>query len=194
MKSNLKFITFKYYLMKRAFLLLMASSTLFLVHCNPKDEKDADNEKSSKLQDNDAEEEKTEKSSSNIEKAAAGYCDCFNNSSEELDPKMKRMIIKAGESDNPLQVIQTEMMKIKDPEEQQRLGQQIQAFTEGSAIEDCTNKITKRYKLNDKDPKMQRQVVKALEDNEDCELVSALMKIGINQANTNGSNKLSDEE
>ena len=182
--------------MKKTFLLLLTAGSLFFAGCNSNKEKESDKEeKTSTLRNNtDEEEETVESPSSDIKKAAMGYCDCFNESMDELDPRLKRMIIKAGESPNPIQVIQTEMMKVKDPEEQQKLGQQMQNYTEGGSIENCTNKISKKYDLNDQDPKVQRQMLNALEDNEDCEILVALMKIGMKQENTTRDNNISDEE
>ena len=84
-------------------------------------------------------------------------------------------------------VLQKEIVSISDPAEQQRLGQEMQKLSGSKELESCTKKLQQKYKINENDKATQRQILNALEDNEDCKLVAALMRIGLAQAEMNAN-------
>jgi hypothetical protein len=180
--------------MKKLLTACFFAAALVAFSCNPKDDNTKDKEKISKDDDeNKGKDEDESSSGSDLKKAAAGYCDCFNESYGNIDPKLKRIIIKAGKSDDPRTTLQNEMMKIDDEEEKQKMAQQMQQFSDESAINACTKKISKKYDLNEEDPKVQKKILAELEDNGDCELVAALMQIGLKEGDGN-KRKTNDEE
>ncbi len=176
--------------MTKFFLGLIAAYCLF-GSCNPKDNS-IDSEKSSRLKDKDKSQDdeaaNNDEETDNTQKVAKGMCNCMNGVLDGLSSKSKRMIIKAGNSSNPTQTLQSEIMKIEDPEEKQSISQEFKkvgSFSEDPEVKDCINKLEKKYNVNDKGQKVQKKIIKHLEENGDCEMVSALMKIGLKQNNMN---------
>jgi len=95
-------------------------------------------------------------------------------------------LIKAGNSSEPTQTLTNELMKITDEEEKQTLGREFQKIGQIESDQDmqnCVEKLNKKYNLKEGDKKMQNKIVKQLEEKEDCEVVAALMKIGIKEEN-----------
>lgn len=174
--------------MKKLVVVAMLATSMLTFSCNSKDDKGKDKDKDETVSNDDKIDEE-DNSSSDIKKAAAGYCDCFNESLGDMDPKMKRIIVKAGESDNPVQTLQSEMMKLGDQEEQQRLSEEMQKMN-SAEMEACGKRISKKYNIDENDKAMQKKMMKQLADNGDCEVLSALMKIGLSQMD----NGASDEE
>lgn len=175
--------------MKKFFVLVMAASCLF-ISCNPKDEKEKDGEEeTTKKKDKDADdEERNEDESDNSAKIATGVCNCMNSAVEGFSAQGKRIIIKAGNSSNPTQTLQTELMNIEDEEEKQKLGREFQslaAMEEDTDMKDCMEKLKKKYDFDENDRKAQQKVARALEDKEGCEVVTALMKIGMKEQKGN---------
>ena len=178
--------------MKKILLVAAAATTMLAFSCNPKDDKGTDKEGKTLKEDNTADDE--EGGSSDIKKAAVGYCECFNNNYGDIDPKIKKMLIKAGNSDDPMTTIQQEAMKISDPEEQQKISEEMQKMSNDKDMEACAKKLNKKYGLDENDKKTQRSVMKVLQDEEDCELLAALMKIGLAQSNNTMNSDGQDED
>jgi|GEM_PF-2783896 len=178
--------------MKKLLVVAIAATTMLAFSCNPKNDKGSDKEKRTSKEDSTAEDE--ESNDSDIRKAAVGYCECFNENFSEMDPKVRKMLIKAGNSDDPLSTIQKEVMKISDPEEQQRIGEEMQKMSDDKQMEACAKKITKKYGLDENDKKTQRALMKELQGEEDCELIAALMRIGLSQQGNTTEDSSLDEE
>ena len=79
-------------------------------------------------------------------------------------------------------VLQNEILNITDPAEQQRMGEEIQKLSSSTEMEACASKIEQKFKINENDRSTQREILSALEGNENCKLVAALMRIGLTQA------------
>jgi hypothetical protein len=175
--------------MKKFLVLAMAATSMLAFSCNPKNDKGTDKEKILK-DDSKAEDEDD---GSDLKKAAVGYCECFNDNFGDLDPKVKKMIIKAGNSDDPMSTLQREAAKIGDPEEQQRIGEEMQKMSTDKEMEACGKKISKKYGFDENDKKVQKRLMNYLLNEEDCEVLGALMKIGLSQSN-NTTDATDDEE
>jgi hypothetical protein len=119
---------------------------------------------------------------SDVQQAAIGYCDCFNQNFKNIDPKIKTIFTNAAESNDPLLFLQKELMSINDPKEQQRIGTEMQKLSDAGEMESCARKLEEKYKIDENDKATQKQMLNALKDKEGCEFVAALMKIGIYQS------------
>lgn len=179
--------------MKKTFLVFLAVASLCVWSCNSKDDKDKDKDdkvKVEKEKDDPENEVKDDNTSSGTAKAANELCDCFNENVSDVDPAMKKIIIKASNSSNPVTAMQNELMKIEDEQERTELAQDFQKWSENKEMEDCGNKIKKKYKLKDNDPKVQKAMLVALEDNGDCTLLAAMLKMAMKMK---GDNQIEDE-
>ncbi|RYZ62012.1 MAG: hypothetical protein EOO14_03540 [Chitinophagaceae bacterium] len=123
---------------------------------------------------------KTTKAQSSEAKATAELCDCINSSLKGMSPKVQNIFIRAGNSDRPLQVLQNEIVTISDAE-QMELFEQLQRFSSEPQLQKCTDDIRKKYGLDDNDRQAQERFLQSAKANKDCELVYALIKIGMQQ-------------
>ena len=158
-------------------------ASLCSVGCKSKADKPKEATEAS-MQENDAPKVAEEPVASNpeVREAAIGYCDCFNQNFKKVDPKIQAIFITAAESSDPLMVLQKEIFSITDPAEQQRLGEEMQKLWNSGEMEACAKKLEQKYRINENDRATQRQILQALEGNEECKLVAALMRIGLKQA------------
>lgn len=115
------------------------------------------------------------------EQATAEMCSCFNRALSSMNPNVKSIIVKAGHSSDPITTLQTELQKLAGTEGQQQIAQEFQQFENDPQLQECANQIKKKYNLDDKDKTAQERILKAAEKNQDCEVVYALMKIGLQQ-------------
>ncbi|MDQ3279324.1 MAG: hypothetical protein M3Q06_13425 [Bacteroidota bacterium] len=130
-------------------------------------------------------EEKTTATASNTEaKATAEMCDCINSSLKSMSPKIQQIFIRAGSSERPLQVLQNEIVTISD-KEQEELFTQLQRFSTDPKLQNCSEDIRKKYGLNPEDKAAQDRVLQHAKNIKDCELVYALIKIGMQQQSGN---------
>lgn len=173
--------------MKHLFSAMLLTGSFLLFGCNPSDNGNTKDEDENEAK-NDKDEDKDD-----VSKAAVAYCDCINEN-VELSSKSRKMIIKASKSDNPEQALQEEVMKITDEEDQVKIGQEFQQLESGSGINECSEKIQKKYKFKEGDTKVQRKLMKELEENDDCDLVAALMRIGMAAENQSSDDIMEDEE
>lgn len=123
---------------------------------------------------------KLAKPESNESKATAEMCACINSSLKGMSPKIQKIFIRAGNSDRPLQVLQNEIVTISD-QEQMELFEQLQRFSTEPQLQKCSDDIRKKYGLADNDKAAQERFLQAARSNKDCELVYALIKIGMQQ-------------
>lgn len=113
-------------------------------------------------------------------KAMAEMCACINSSLKGMSPKVQQIFIRAGNSDRPLQVLQNEIVTISDTE-QMELFEQLQRFSSQPQLQKCSDEVRKKYGFDDNDRQAQERFLKAAKANKDCELVYALIKIGMQQ-------------
>ncbi len=113
--------------------------------------------------------------------ATAELCDCVNTFLADMSPKVKQILINASKSDNPVQVLTTELQNVNSAEEQQRLAREFERFENDQQLQKCSDNIKKKYNLDENDKAAQQRVMKAAEENKNCEVLYALMKIGMQQ-------------
>lgn len=115
------------------------------------------------------------------EEATAEMCTCINSALANMSINIKKIIVKAGNSQDPQAVLEQELMKISNPQEQQRVAAEFQQFQNDTQLQQCSDRIRIKYNLDDKDEAAQQKIMKAAAANKDCEVVYALMKIGMQQ-------------
>ncbi len=133
------------------------------------------------------EEEEVDDSPRNIDKMAAGICNCMANVFDGVGDNAKRILIKAGKSSNPTQTMQNEIAKMDDQEEKQKLGEEftnLGTLAQDKGIQNCINKLEKKYNVSEEDTKAQKRIVQILEKDGDCSLVAALMNIAVKTKQT----------
>ena len=171
---------------KRLFFTLMTAGSLFFAACSDtKDKtKDEDEDKIEKADDKKEDEEDSE-DNADLRKGANAICDCFNENVSEVNPQMKKIIMKAANSDNPAMTMQNEMMKIEDVQERNQLGEEFQQWGENKEMEACSDKVKTKYDIKDDDTKTQKAVLKILEEKGDCEFLAAMLRMAMKmKANT----------
>ncbi|MBB1284218.1 hypothetical protein HRH25_07530 [Flavisolibacter sp. BT320] len=183
--------------MKKLFILFITASVLFTYSCtsgtNSKAETSEEKTVAGQTIDTNSEmpgkndtlahkkvETKTVKPESTESKATAEMCACINSSLKGMSPKIQQIFIRAGNSDRPLQVLQNEIVTISD-REQMELFEQLQRFSSEPQLQKCSDDIRKKYGLDDNDKAAQERFLQAARANKDCELVYALIKIGMQQ-------------
>ncbi len=173
--------------MKHFFLVLFTASCLIVFSCSPKDDKTTkDNTEKKHPKSDDATDDETTKddTSNDMTKAAGGVCNCMSDAMDGLSSKSKAIIIKAGASSDPTQTMKAELEKIDDADEKQKIGMEFQKFgklAQDPDMMDCVRKVEKKYNVDDKDIKAQKQIIRVLQDKENCDVVAALMNIGVKQ-------------
>lgn len=119
-------------------------------------------------------------------KAAAEMCACMNASLKDVSPRVQQVFIRAGNSERPLDVLRNEVVAMSD-KEQEELMVQLQRFSSDPKLQDCSGTILRKYGLDPDDEATQKRILQATKNNKDCELVSALVKIGMQQQTGNGN-------
>jgi hypothetical protein len=125
----------------------------------------------------------------NETKATAELCACVNNYLADMSPKVKQILIDASKSENPVVVLTTELQKIRSEEEQQQLAREFQKFENDQQLQQCSEDVKRKYNLDENDLKSRDRLLTAAEQNKDCEVVYALMKIGQQQGIGAGGNR-----
>jgi hypothetical protein len=113
---------------------------------------------------------------------AKDLCDCSNKSSSLVSPKMQKAIITASKNGGNIEAAMQKMAE-EDPTA-------LLADTEGlmkyaADFEKCTNDLEKKYddlKTMDEDKEIQDKFIKAFEESSNCELTTAMMKIGLRES------------
>ena len=159
-------------LFAKSFTILLLVSGLILSGCN-NDAKVKDKTSKEKKMDKDEE----ESGELDTEALATDVCDCISDLENGLSSRAKKIVIKAGNSDEPEVTMKEEILKITDAEEQEKIGKEFQGF-EDTNMEECMKKLQKKYPdVKNPDKKTQKKILSAIEDN--CsEFSAALMKIG----------------
>lgn len=178
--------------MKKCFVILLAAGTLVIGCHNEKTTEAAKVEETTRVSPTETRPDSTvktpdttvakkiTKAESSEAKATAELCSCINSSLKGMSPKVQNIFIRAGNSDRPLQVLQNEIVTISDAE-QMELFEQLQRFSSEPQLQKCSDDIRKKYGLDDNDRQAQERFLQAAKANKDCELVHALIKIGMQQ-------------
>jgi hypothetical protein len=119
-------------------------------------------------------------------KATVEMCACMNASLKDVSPRVQQVFIRAGNSERPLDVLRNEVVAMSD-KEQEELMVQLQHFSSDSKLQDCSGTIFRKYGLDPDDKATQERILQAAKNNKNCELVSALIKIGMQQQTANGN-------
>jgi len=181
-------------MIKKLFLTVMTASALFFVSCsNTKDEK-AKEKGDKEIVNEDDNKGKDDGDNSDLGKAATAFCDCFNENMPEVNSKMKKILMKAANSQNPTTALQNELMKIEDEQERADLAQEFQQWGENKEMEECSDKIKAKYDIKDNDPKTQKAILKKLEDNGDCTFLAAMLKMAMKMKGDTNNDGENDRE
>lgn len=169
--------------MKKVFFSLFLTGTLLIVSCNSNETTTANTSTTTK---NDTVETQQQGSETTIvedteTKAATELCACVNSYVADMSPKVRQILIDASKSANPVVVLTTELQKVKSEEEQQRLGKEFEKFANDQQLQNCSANLKKKYNLDENNKESRDKILKAAEQNKECEVLYALMKIGIQQ-------------
>jgi hypothetical protein len=113
--------------------------------------------------------------------AVAAFCPCVNSSLADMSPKVRRIVAEAGRHPQPLKVLGTELEKVTSAEEQNRLIREMERFQYDPVLQQCSENLKKQYQLDENDPATRDRLMEAAEENKECELVYALMRIALEQ-------------
>lgn len=172
--------------MKQLIFSLFIGSAVFAVGCNANETKTA--EKTTKKETTVATTaNEPSKAQDKETKAIAEVCTCFNTFLGDMSPKVKEIVIAAGNSNNPMTVLTTELQKVKGEAEQEQLVKEFKKLENDQQFKTCSEDIKKKYNLDDKDTASRDRMIKSAEQNKDCEIVYALMKIGMQQQVSGGA-------
>ena len=119
-------------------------------------------------------------------KATSEMCACMNASLKDVSPRVQQVFIRAGDSERPLDVLRNEVVAMSD-KEQEELMVQLQRFSSDPKLQDCSVTIFRKYGLDPDDKATQERILQAAKKSKDCKLVSALVKIGMQQQPGNGN-------
>jgi hypothetical protein len=185
--------------MKKLFFTLIVAGAAIGYGCNPGNNKASQKEENSVVSDTvatndekvDAESQPEKNNADAIvetteAKAAAEMCSCVNASLKDMSPRVQQTIIRAGNSEKPLQVLQNEVVAFSD-KEQDELLIQLQRFSDDPQLQNCSEKIGRKYGLNANDKASQEKLLQATKNSKDCELVHALIKISLQQQTEAGN-------
>lgn len=139
--------------LKFSFVCLLSSS-LFFLSCNlNKSEEGSDK-------------------SEEIGKAATQYCDCISKQTDKLSSKLKKAIIRASKEDDPETALKEEL-------EKNDLTQEFKESIDTDEADNCAKKAAKKYELDVEDKKVQEKVLAKIEDEDDCEISAAFLRMGL---------------
>lgn len=177
--------------------LSLVASLLLTVGCNQRTADDKDSDRITRDRDTEDRSEKDDRKSrdedeprddetsgsdGDIKKAAAAACECMSSWEGDLSRDAKQVLIRASESSNPIQALQREILAIDDPEAKQEVAQELAGMQDkekARELQDCTDRVDRKYKINSTSKSVQRQLISALEEESGCEVTTAFMKIGI---------------
>jgi len=166
-------------MMKKLFFVLMTAGALVIVSCSDTKDKKTGKEEKIEKEDNSKVEEENSDDNADMRNAATAICDCFNENVAEVNPRMKKIIMKAADSDNPGMTIQTEMMKIEDEQERNQLAEEFQKWGENKEMEACSEKVQAKYDIKKNDDKTQKAMLRILEEKGDCTFLTAMLKMAL---------------
>ncbi len=130
-------------------------------------------------------------------KISSDFCDCFEPVTEDMDPKSKRILVKAFNDESPQEVIETELGKIEDEGTRETITNEIRevaTFADNSKLQKCINDIKKNYKIKDIERKQAREIAVEMEDVDDCEVAAAIWKSAAQGPDPNANDSGTREE
>lgn len=113
---------------------------------------------------------------------AKDLCDCSSKSSSAVSPDLQKAIIEASKNGGD---IDEAMKKIanEDPIAAMKDAEGLMKYA--TDFEKCSKDLEKKYKdlkTLDKDKEIQDKMIKAFEESSNCELTTAMMKIGLRES------------
>lgn len=114
-------------------------------------------------------------------KATSELCACVNTYLVDMSPQVRQVIVNAGKSSMPLQTLAYQLQQVKGTAEQEQLLRELEKFESNPQLQRCADGIKQKYSLDDTNPNAWEKVLKAAGENKDCEVLYALMKIGLAQ-------------
>ena len=127
--------------MRFAFLSVAISCGLFFAGCGTNDKTPGVGDTSKEVS---PIEKATEKAPDNEVKAVDELCSCFNSFMANMSPRVKRILVDAGKSSHPEQVLPAEIQKIKGVEEQERLVMEFEQFQNNDQLQQCSANIQQK--------------------------------------------------
>ncbi len=181
--------------MKKVFSFLLFA-TILSVACNT-DSKEAGNEEEEEQTD-----ERPAKKKNGAAKMAADVCGCITPLTNTLSPDAKRVFERAMKSDDPENTTEEEILKL-DEDRQMKVAAEMEVIAtafqkEDSELNNCMNKVSKKYKDEPEDPKKAiRDLIKEMEKDDDCELGALIfksyMESGMEDTKNNTNNNDDDD-
>lgn len=113
--------------------------------------------------------------------ATAELCACVNSFLADMSPKVRQVIINASKSSTPLQTLSNELQQVQGAAEQERLIRELEKFESNSQLQRCSESIKEKYKLDENNEASRDKVLQAAREDKDCEVLYALMTIGLEQ-------------
>ena len=181
--------------MKKIFLFIILSGCFLSFGCNAKNEKTAKNDRDEAVTDSEnTESADEEEEGADLKKAAAAYCNCFEENMSDLSPGIQKIFIKAGKSNDPQKALQSELMKIDDEDERNALLKEFINIPTHQEMKNCTDRLKKKYDIKPKDLKTQRKLLAIVEERGDCEFVEAVLRMTIKKEENKKANAEDPEE
>jgi hypothetical protein len=113
---------------------------------------------------------------------AKDLCDCTNKTSSGVSPKMKNAIIDVSKNGGNMEEA---MQKMAEDDPTALMNDTEGLMKYATEFEKCTKELEKKYdklKSLDDDKEIQSKFMKAFEESSNCELTTAMMKIGLKES------------
>ncbi|MFM7662472.1 MAG: hypothetical protein ACKO6A_07395 [Bacteroidota bacterium] len=113
---------------------------------------------------------------------AKDLCDCTNKTSSGVSPKMKKAIIDVSKNGGSMEAA---MQKMAEDDPTALMNDTEGLMKYASDFEKCSKDLEKKYdklKTLDDDKEIQDKFLKAFEGASNCELTTAMMKIGLKES------------
>lgn len=165
--------------MKKLFSGVLAAGLFLLAACNAKNTATA--EKSSPSDPAVQQTIETAPPTEPEKKAVEELCTCLNSFMAQMNPRVKKIIIDAGKTSDPVRTLTSELGQLGNSEEEQRILREFELFQSSDQLQQCTEDIRKKYRLDENNKASRDRMMAEAEASENCELMYALMKIGMAQ-------------
>ena len=126
------------------------------------------------------------KSTSKEAQIASEICNCTKPPLDSLSPAAKELLTVISKSNNPNKAVEEELAKIKDPEQQMKVGLEFMSFgstfgDESSPINQCLKRLDTEYPVEMNDNKSVEKILKELEAKSECAMSATLMRLAMNE-------------
>jgi hypothetical protein len=125
----------------------------------------------------------------NETQATLELCSCVNSFLADMSPQVREILVRAGKSNTPVQTLATELQQVKGAAEQERLFRELEKFENDTQLQRCSEGVKVKYNLDENDTAARAKVLRAAEEARECEVVYALMKIGLEQEKSVGDGR-----